>query len=471
MITFSDIKTLAEQLGYLEVSNTKEVNSAVNCIKIEQLESKVTKFTTYEPKVGVYERRVLEHDPNCFGDIGDVYLVDAVEFIKKVTVLSKTNCKYLTIFEEEGMLACIDNYHATLNEVNFTDKDYLALYNGDYSEFTPPVLDNFTQIGYAPAQSFKNLVKVITEVGQYTDTNETYLASVNGSGRTVLLDVDSSKFTLFSTSKNKSVWFTYTQPASFTKPRVLVLEGRHFNRLKSFSVIDESIEIFSCIYTESTTEDEEVIEGTKQEWILFMSKYHSTAFRIMEFEGVEIKRYYSQFTNFESSVEFSTREVNQFTLQNAFTRLKEKSNKTQLEILFLEDDENEPYFKIKDAKSFLSTREFRLPIFYSDTKDYLPIVFTIDNLEGIFNILRVSNEIRKQSIDSTSNFSHISLELGNYIRTYNSKEIISFIMFIKSSGDSGDSSEEVKILAQPRDGYEYIVNIAESEYDKIMEEK
>lgn len=481
MITFSNIKRLAEQLESLVVINTKEQASAVNCIKIEQVSSKITKFTTYEPKVGVFTRHVLELDPNCLGDTGDVYLTDAKEFIDTIKTMSKTGCKYLSITVEEGMLIFYDNYTEdfTTNTRDYVYRHSISLYQGDWElDFNPPYMDfdvnkgegavdvnkapycrfiNQELLGVCPAESFDNLVKVITDAGQYNDANETYEATKTGNGRLILLTTYPDKVELFSLSKNYSVMYKFDQPSTFKEDTQLVIEGRHFNRLKNFILDQEPVEVFRLIY------DEVEVDGsqTQYQWINVCTKYNSICFRVMEYgQQAEILKYYDAFKDYQNLESFSVREVNKIKLNEASTRLKNQVKKGQLKILFIEDDVSpEPKFIVKDADIILSSDEYRLPITYTDSEPLAPIVLTADILDSIFLVLRVYDEATKV------NQFLLELKLGLDIKIMpNSKTIERFILFTQPV-----NCNDISILCLPRNGVEFINLISEEEYEKIQQ--
>lgn len=475
MITFSNIKYLSEQLECLCVNNTKEQASAVNCIRINQVSSKITKFTTYEPKVGVFSRHILELDPNCLGDPGDIYTVDAKEFIDTIKTMSKTGCKYLSITIEEGMLVFYDNYtiDITDNSKDYVYRHSISLYPGDDEDFKPPLIETDSSnidiskapycrfikqelLGICPAESFENLTKIIIEAGQYNDTNESYEATKTGNGRLILLNTYPDKIELFSLSKNYAVMYNFLQPSTFNEDLQLVVEGRHFNRLKNFILNQEPVEFYRLIY------EEVEVDGslTQYEWLNITTKYNTLSFRIMDYGlQAELIKYYNAFKEYKE-LEFSTREVNKIKLNEACTRLKNQVKKGQLKILFLEDDISpEPKFIIKDADVILSNDEYRLPITYSDMKSFAPIAITGDIFDSIFLVLRVYDEATKL------NQFLLELKLGLDIKLLpNNKSVERFILFSRPL-----NCNDLSILCLPRNGAEFLDFINEEDYAQIQE--
>lgn len=463
MITFSNLKTLLSHLECLDVSNTNETGSAINCLKIEQISSKLTKFTTYEPKVGVYERQVYETHTKVIGDSGDVYLVEAKKFIDMVRTFANTNCLFLSIREEEGMLAYYDTYENTdgTNEIKYYSKDYMSLYQGDSADFTPPEITDLTYLGYCPEESFNNLVKIVTSTGQYTDANESYYSTVNSAGRSIMLNTSIDKVQLFASSKNLSVLFRLNLIGSFEKDQELHLEGRHFNRLKSFSLEGEPVEIYLGMYTDSVVESENT-EEYYYSWVVIKSKFNYLACRLVD-ENQSLKSYYDNFTAAQS-LNYTGRQVNRYSLANAFTRIKSKGKKGQLSILVLEDLDHlpKPVFILKDADSFLSPAEHKVELDYENPEPFLAIAYTVDQLESILSILKVY-------VDEAIKTKHpiIEIELGVLKRTFNGQEYPILITYISPF----EGRDDLLLMCNPADGLQFIAPSNNITYDKTVEDE
>lgn len=455
MITFSSIKNLLGTIQPIEIKSIGESGSITNCIKIEQIDKKLTRFTTYEPLVGLFSRDLIEVDPNCFGQEGDTFIVDYSAFIDILTKYYKTGAESLTINLERGMLALYSNYKidSMTGKKVYRTKLYCNLYSGGNEDFKPPTFEESTKslLGYVPSDSLNSLISVVTETGGYNDSNETYLATVNSSGRGVKFTCESDRLSVYAESKNKSVWYSLNKPASFTADnKSYILEGRNLHRLKTlvpeYQTSGEVVNMYSIMHINYL--DEEGSEYSYDEWLLFETNQTRTYIRVVEVDIV-LSNNQLLFNKFHTELTFNTRECSPFGLFNAFTAMHQKNREAYEYLLLIEivDEDNlaPPKFAIKDVDNILLDSDSWIDIIYSDNKDFFPIAFRYEQVSTFLGILKKYYEVNKSIASVASPF--IELKLGIFKKTLSNGNIhLFYVLFSNFSG-----SDEVIVHCQPTD--------------------
>lgn len=394
MITFSSIKNLTKTLELMTINNTIEENSASNCLRIEQIANKLTRFTTYIPKIGLYTRDLLEVDNNCYGVVGDKYYVDYTGFLSLVKRFEKTGCQQLTIDIEEGMLYLYVDYRINMfGDREYKTKQRINLYTGDGDvDYIPPQFDTTkTLLGYIPSDNLNTLCKLISEASGYeTKTTEK-----------VLLDLNYDKLSMYSESKDKSVWYQATKPASFTLAKHYIFEGKNLlkllNLIPEYITNSEPVSLYSVFYKE-LLDPNDPTQFNLDEWLLFETKYSQIYIQLINSDYL-VENNHKLFNEFKSEQEFIVRECSPFSLFNAFTNMHNKTREAYEYLLLLENVDEEgvkpPKFVIKDCEDIIAPIDSWCDIFYTDNADFYPLAFRYKQISTFLNVLKKYYELEK----------------------------------------------------------------------------
>ena len=399
MITFSSIPVLLQTITSLKVSNTKEEQSAVNCIKIQQVAPRLTLFTTYEPNIGTYQRVYLETDDDCFGHVGDSYLLDYALFEKSILALK--NYKTITLTIEDGMLVLYADKKVDqiTGQDKFTSSKSCILYPGDLLDYQPTneycandnPLDTPEYLGYINSHELSKLVTLVNTHGDYTGGTETYTYTVSNNGRAVLLETDLDSLSMFSEDKSRSVWFCIKELACFDSKQSFYIEGRNLSRLINFN--PSRVDNYPIHLERSTLKHPET--GDLFTWIKFYSDNHYVTFRLVE--NLVIQNNYALF-NSHKEIMGTTRDTVPWLLKNAFYSQHDKDRAHQ-EYLLLYDELNESTaeFIIKDSSkfSYFNRDEARVEIKDIDNKVWSPIAFPFYRIGKLIDILNTHYDFYK----------------------------------------------------------------------------
>jgi hypothetical protein len=440
MITFSSIKNLCKILDLLLIPSTKEEGTASNCVKIEQVATKLTRFTTYEPKIGYYTRDLLEVDANCLGHVGDEYLVDYEGFTNLVKRFEKTGCQQLTIDTEEGMLYLYVDYRINLyGDKEYKTKQRINLYSGDSSDFNPPEFDNTkTLLGYIPSDNLNTISKLVIEASNIDYKNKDK----------VLLNLDYDKLKLYSESQDKSVWYEICKPASFTNNKNYIIESK--NLLKILNLVPEyingsdAISIYS-VYNKELLDPQDPTQFSLEEWLLFESKYSNIYIQTISTDYL-IENNNKLFNQFRKEQTFVIRECSPFGLFNSFTNMHDKSREAYEYLLLLEsvDEDNikPPKFVIKDCEDIIAPVDSWCDIFYSDNTEFYPLAFRYKQISTFLNVIKKYYELEK-SLPTTK--IELKLSVLNRVDKNNNTHTI-YLLYSNYVG-----LEELSVHCQPTD--------------------
>lgn len=403
MITFSNLEAVLEILKPLAICNSKEIYTAVNCLKIIQVNAKTTRFITYEPKVGYYQRDLVEVDSNTFGIEDTTYIVDFETFYNLLfqnkgllessqRALGKIHTS-VSLREEEGMLAVYFNLRKSLNQTEeYTSSNQIPFYLGDLEDFQgelPPITESIL-LGTVNSEDLSESFKTTSQAGDYSGALETYSSILDSQGRTVRLEFNHNTFKIFGDTKNRDLWFEVSKAADFEDKYIHNIEGRALSRLQNLAYNNSDIEISTVKF-----------EDNDEVWLQFKAADSLVTIRTIEDDTLSDNNY-KLFLKNRSDYIYSKRVVNLFELVKAFKSKQDTKAKCQQQLLLVEQEEEDVpiRFSIIDSEAILSNRDSRLDILEYDDTSFAPIAFRYSQIESIEKILTGYYSAHRQAEDN-----------------------------------------------------------------------
>lgn len=258
MIKISDPSALVSLVQRLIVKVTSESNSVVECVLLEQINSKLTKLSSIEPGSGFFSRIYIEEDTHSFGDtIGEKYLINCKELLGHVEALSKANSKHLTLRGNEGkLLAYGDLRRNPLADQDEEDFEQLyvskhcrtvLLYPGALSDFTEPDFEESTYLGELLSSDWELLVATLIQFGSFTGADENYVNTIQSYGRAVRVSFNNQTVQTFTSDKDLMLSQYLEVPISVEEDaqvdETIYIEGRHLYRLTNLAKAGELIQL------------------------------------------------------------------------------------------------------------------------------------------------------------------------------------------------------------------------------------
>jgi hypothetical protein len=365
MINISDLNTFLSAVKKLGIEVTTERNSIVECIRIRQIDAKVTELTTIEPNAGVFTRLYEEEDANSFGIENTELLVNYKHLADTLTSLASGKATNCCLVVEEGKLLVYTDVKAIPGatgigefDINYTYTDIktVELYLGDESDFLYPEFEEQECIGYLKADNLNLFSDILIKLGQFTGTDEKYVNTIESGGRGIEFYFTSSNLNLFALDKTRMVMLNGSINFSGEEDTdwLSYFEGRNLYRLIDLAKSSEVIDIYK-------------LSKDGNDWIGFQSSKGLVYVRLKT-EDYSVSQKHQQYHQLQELIQSTLFEfrsnitINGIELANGLTKQHSEKDKLLEKLTLMENAGNLVIFPFHKSaqkdKSLVSLEDF-----------------------------------------------------------------------------------------------------------------
>ena len=365
MINISDLNTFLNAIRKLGIEVTTEKNSIVECIRIRQIDPKITELTTIEPNSGVFTRLYEEEDSNSFGIVNTELLVNYKHLADTLSSLASGKATNCCLVIEQGKLLVYTNVKAKPgatgigefdDNYTYTDIKTVELYLGDENDFLYPEFTEEVNIGYLKTDNLNLFSDILIKLGQFTGTDEKYVNTIESGGRGIEFHFTNEYLNLFALDKTRMV--SLKSKLTFSGIQnldwLVYFEGRNLYRLIDLAKASEVIDIYQL-----------TLEHTQ--WIGFQSSKGVVYVRVKD-EDYSVKQKHQQYTQLQEIISTTIKDleshvvVNAIELVNAIIKQHSEKEKLLEKLTLTEQDGNLivfPFHKFSQKdRSLVSIEDF-----------------------------------------------------------------------------------------------------------------